>query len=501
MKITPASSYHFDLATCGWLSISLAVASLLAFAWVAGLHWMQAVFALALAGSMVLLVVAHRRDRAMIAKFVELGAATAAGDAEYRITGIDRRHALGNVAWQLNDGRDQIEALFREVDTSFSMVERGLYYRKPLASGLNGKCRRTIERVTASIDAMEEQFHRNRLDLFMGEVAELKSSTLLANLRLMQADLQGITRNMEGVQKNTAASVEIAHRGSSSIGRVIEDLRNMLPLIDSVNASSGELGSRSKEVSSLLSLIAEIADQTNLLALNAAIEAARAGEHGRGFAVVADEVKKLAERTKAATGDVHTVIGRFSDATKTLTGNAERMAQMAGGSQEVIGAFENELGAFYEQATQTHSSVGLTQVVSLSSLSKVDHMIYIQNAYRAFEIGGPCAERDAVSTGPTECRFGRWYHEGEGSRMLGHLPSYQGLDDPHRRVHNHIHAVIHLTDADWQHDARIQDEIMTEFRAAESASSELIKSLSGLTDEKQRFETASAKDAGTAELF
>ncbi len=125
------------------------------------------------------------------------------------------------------------------------------------------------------------------------------------------------------------ASRQTALEGGKVIGESINKVKEIANSVESVGATVEQLGTRSKEIGEIVSTIKEIADQTNLLALNAAIEAARAGEQGRGFAVVADEVRKLAERTQSSTKEIESKIGVI----QTETMNA---VEMMGHSMELV---------------------------------------------------------------------------------------------------------------------------------------------------------------------
>ncbi len=433
---------------------------------------------------------AQGRDRAVFAKIKQLGEASRKGDTDFRITGIDANHEASEALWGINEGRDQIEAFFREVDTTFQYVEKDQYFRRALSAGLQGQYRAMIERINVSIDSMADTWSRRRFGIFGAKIGELKSSNLLENLQRTQQDLAQITEQMKLAADNTSQSVEVADHSRASISRVTENLHQLVAKMEGVHGTSIELGSHSQEIGEILELIIGIADQTNLLALNAAIEAARAGEHGRGFAVVADEVKKLAQRTKEATGNVREVMDGFTGSAKQVTDEAAAMSEMAGESQKIIEQFEADFATFSENATNTNASVTFARTISDSSLSKVDHMIYIQNAYRALDLGHGSESWNKCLVSPSHCRFGKWYSEGEGAAEFAELPSYGQIDSPHRAVHESVHRALELAQGDWKASDAVQEEILAAYQETEDRSSELMALLSNLAREKQQFDIA-----------
>lgn len=152
----------------------------------------------------------------------------------------------------------------------------------------------------------------------------------------LTASIGDVSSNADSAKHISARAGQLANDGAQVINKTIDGMERINKTVRKTSGDIGTLGESSKQISSIISVIREIADQTNLLALNAAIEAARAGEQGRGFAVVADEVRSLAERTSRSTDEIGGMIDTIQKGTAQAVEGMESGVKLVDTGVELV---------------------------------------------------------------------------------------------------------------------------------------------------------------------
>ena len=270
-------------------------------------------------------------DRAVSAPLAKLAGslsqiAAGEGDLTRRLE-IGRHDEIGKTSAIFNAFMDKLQSVVRDVKNS---AEKVMLTARQLAA--------SSQQLTASVDSQSQ------------------ASTAMA------AAIEEITVSIANVADNAGRAYEIAvaagkqsREGAGAVHDAVGEMNKISASVGQSQQRIRELDEKSNQISTIVNVIKEIADQTNLLALNAAIEAARAGEQGRGFAVVADEVRKLAERTTQSTQEIGKTIQAIQESTRSSVEGMElSSAQVQEGVQ--LAARSGDSMAKIETSTDTVQS-------------------------------------------------------------------------------------------------------------------------------------------------
>ncbi|WP_104743415.1 methyl-accepting chemotaxis protein [Helicobacter cinaedi] len=260
---------------------------------------------------------------------------------------------------------------------------------------------------------------------------EVYTKSLKTGVTETQTSLQNVLTESNGVAEYSIKAAESAEDGLGMSAQALDQIEILYEKMQVASGLVDSLTQRSNEITSVISLIDDIAEQTNLLALNAAIEAARAGEHGRGFAVVADEVRKLAEKTQKATKEIAVVVKSMQQEANDIQTSTEETNEATSNVREGImklhGIVNNlKLGSLITK----HSTFNLSNRI-FCVLAKLDHVVFKNNLYSY--IFGLADSFNCVDH--HNCRLGKWYFEGDGKAVFANTQGYKALDAFHAGVH------------------------------------------------------------------
>ncbi len=272
---------------------------------------------------------------------------------------------VGNLKKMIMESHDKAEEAQRQTEMAHKATqEADLAKQQAEAAKREGmlQAASSLEEIVAQVISLTEGMN-DRVDLASRGADHQRTLTTQASEAVSEMDMtiREVDANSSKAGETAQETRQNAVKGREVVGNLVGAITDVDTKAKSLKESLNQLGDRANSIGQIMTVISDIADQTNLLALNAAIEAARAGEAGKGFAVVADEVRKLAEKTMQATKEVSSAVQAIQDSTKQNIDEMEAASEAVGRSTELAQNADEALEFIVRTA---ESNANLVQEIS-----------------------------------------------------------------------------------------------------------------------------------------
>ena len=312
---------------------------------------------------------------------------------------------LGAIMRPIGIARDTVV----EIATTNDLTKRVAYNASDEIGSMVSALNRMLEKVQTSMHSIQDSMGEvkgavSALSIASNEVATSSASqssaaaSMAANIEELTVSINTVSDSAGDARKLATESADISEEGGQIIQRTVDEMSTISDMVSRASGVIESLGKDADQISAVVQVIKDVADQTNLLALNAAIEAARAGEQGRGFAVVADEVRKLAERTTKSTLDIAGMVDTIQQSANKAVGEMQQVVGQVAQGRELANNAGLRMNNIRQSAQHvTAAIVDISSALKEQSIASQDIARHVENIAQMTDENHAAADHTADS--------------------------------------------------------------------------------------------------------